>query len=215
MPTPHDSDAVRRFLGHINYISRFIPNCSAETEPLRRLIGVGPKEFRWGYDQERAFQALKQLAISDTTLSYFKVNHPVTVQCDASTEGLGAALIQDKKPVAYASRSLSDSEKNYAPIELELLAIVFAMQKFVQYVFGNAAVTVHTDHEPLVHIWRKSLLKAPRRLQAMLLALQRYPAEIQYVPGKSNTQQTCYHEHLRKQLNCTQKLNMFFRSKVF
>ena len=71
--------------------------------------------------------------------------------------------MQDEKPVCYASRSLTDSEKNYAPIELELLAIVYAMQKFDQYVFGCKDLTVHTDHEPL---------KAPKRLQSMLLALQ-------------------------------------------
>ena len=183
MATPKDSDAVRRFLGHITYLSRFIPNCSAETEPLRRLIGVTKQEFQWGKDQQQAFETLKRLATADTTLQYFKVNHPVIVQCDASTEGLGGALIQDNKPVAFASRSLTESEKKYAPIELELLAIVFAMQRFDQYVFGNPEVHIHTDHEPLTSIWKKSLLKAPRRLQSMLLALQRYPAKLHYIPG--------------------------------
>ena len=107
----------------------------------------------------------------------------MVVQTDASREGLGAVLIQDKLPVCYASRSLSDSEKMYAPIELELLAIVFDMQKFDQYVFGNPNVTVHTDHGPLEPIFQKPLHKAPKRLQSMLLALQPYPSKVTYRPG--------------------------------
>lgn len=95
------------------------------------------------------------------------------VQTDASSKGLEAMLIQDDKPVCYASRSLSESEKLYAPIELELLAIVFGMQKLNQYVFGNPNVTVHTDHGPLEPIFQKPLHKAPKRLQSMLLARQR------------------------------------------
>jgi hypothetical protein len=126
---------------------------------------------------------LKDLVTTESTLQYFRVNHPVIIQTDASTVGLGAMLMQQGKPVCYASRSLTTSEKNYAPIELELLAIVYAMQKFDQYVFGNLDVTVHTDHQPLETIMKKSLLKAPKRLQSMLLALQRYPMKVVYKPG--------------------------------
>ena len=107
----------------------------------------------------------------------------MVVQTDASREGLGAVLIQDNLPVCYASRSLSDSEKMYAPIKLELLAIVFDMQKFDQYVFGYPNVTVHSDHGALEPIFQKPLHKAQKRLQSMLLALQRYPSKVTYRPG--------------------------------
>lgn len=70
--TPTDGEGVRRFLGHINYLLKFIPNCSAETEPLRRLIGTTKVDFSWGKDQERASKKLKQLAVDDFTLQYFK-----------------------------------------------------------------------------------------------------------------------------------------------
>ena len=183
MKPPKDSDEIRRFLGHINYVSKFVPDCSAESEPLRRLINVSDEDFIWGEDQVNAFTRLKKLLTDEKTLQYFRVNHPIVVQTDASTGGLGAVLMQDEKPVCYASRSLTDSEKNYAPIELELLAIVYAMQKFDQYVFGCKDLTVHTDHEPLEPILKKSLLKAPKRLQSMLLALQRYPMSVKYRPG--------------------------------
>ena len=91
--------------------------------------------------------------------------------------------MQGGQPVAYASRSLTNSVQHYAPIELECLAIVFGLTKFDQYVFGHPLVTVHTDHQPLVSILKKSLLKAPRRLQAMIMHLQRYSFTIEYQPG--------------------------------
>ena len=108
----------------------------------------------------------------------------IVLQCDASTQGLGASLMQDGKPVAYFSRSLTKCEQKYAPIELECLAIVFACRKFDQYIYGHAEVTIHSDHKPLEAIFRKSLLEAPKRLQRMMLAVQRYNVKVEYKPGK-------------------------------
>ena len=118
MPAPTHSDGVQRFLGHVNYLAKFIPNCSAECEPLRRLLGISNKDFVWGKDQQQAFEGMKTLITKSESLKYFQVNQPVLVQTDASSEGLGAVLIQDNQPVSYTSRSLTDSEKRYAPIEL-------------------------------------------------------------------------------------------------
>ena len=116
-------------------------------------------------------------------LQYYDHTQPIVIQTDASTAGLGAVLIQQNKPVAYASRSLTDAETRYAPLELECLAIVFAARKFDQYIFGHANVTIQTDHKPLVSIFNRSLLTAPRRLQSMLLVLQRYSFSIEWRPG--------------------------------
>lgn len=82
-----------------------------------------------------------------------------------------------------ASRALTDTEKRYAQIEKELLAIVFAAKRFHQYVYGRP-VTVQSDQKPLEVIVRKPLSKAPARLQGMLLQLQRYDLHITYTPGK-------------------------------
>ena len=109
-------------------------------------------------------------------------NH-VIIQCDVSTVGLGATLLQDGRPVASASRSLTKSEKNYLALELECLAIVFACQKFDQYIYSKP-VRVETDHKPLEVIAKKSILSAPRRLQRMLLQPQRYNLDIVYLPGE-------------------------------
>jgi hypothetical protein len=116
-------------------------------------------------------------------LAYYDVKKPVTVTCDASKYGLGAALLQEDKPVAFASRALTDAETRYAQIEKELLAVVFAFEKFNQYTYARC-VEVETDHKPLVSIVKKSLTAAPPRLQRMLLRLQRYEFKMKYKPGK-------------------------------
>jgi len=69
--------------------------------------------------------------------------------------GVGATLMQEGKPVAYASRSLTKSEQNYVPLELECLAIVFGTERFDQYIFGHHTVTIQTDHKPLVSIFQE------------------------------------------------------------
>ena len=81
-------------------------------------------------------------------LAYYDVNKPVVVQCDASQAGLEACLAQEGRPVTFASRSLSPAEINYAQIEIALLSIVFAWEKFYQYVYSQQAVTVESDRKP-------------------------------------------------------------------
>ena len=107
----------------------------------------------------------------------------MTVQADASQRGLGACLLQEGQPIAYASKSLTDTETRYKNIERELLAIVFACQWFNTYVLGRP-FTVESDHKPLEMKHQKSLASAPPRLQRMLLQLQRYDVTIRYRPGK-------------------------------
>ena len=121
---------------------------------------------------------------SEKLLQYYDCRKPIVIQTDASTAVLGAVLLQEDKPVPYASICLSKSELNYAPIELECLAIVFAMNKFDQNIFGHPNVTIHTDHCPLKAIVNKSLLAAPKRIQTMMLALQRYAFTVTWKPGK-------------------------------
>ena len=100
-----------------------------------------------------------------------------------SQSGLGALLSQDNKPVAYASRALTDPETRYAQIEKELLAVVFAFTRFHQYVYGKE-IEVESDHKPLESITKKPLSAAPPCLQRMLLQLQRYTFTQVYKPGK-------------------------------
>ena len=104
------------------------------------------------------------------------------VQADASPRGLGACLIQDCKPIAFASKSLTGARSRYANIERELLAVVFACIRFNTYLQGRR-FTVQSDHKPLEMIHLKSMHNAPPCLQRMLLQLQKYDMKIEYKPG--------------------------------
>ena len=105
------------------------------------------------------------------------------IQCDASKKGRGAARLQEGQPIAFTSQTLTDTEIRYVQIEKEMLAIVFAAEKFEQYTFGHS-VTVQSDHKPLESIMKKPLFSAPKRLQGMIMRLQSYNIDIMYTQGK-------------------------------
>ena len=92
--------------------------------------------------------------------------------------------MQQGQPVAFVSRVLNPTEQRYVQIEKEMLAIVHAVEKFHQYIYGRE-VTVHSDHKPLESILKKSLDRAPKRLQTMMMRLQKYNLSVTYVPGKN------------------------------
>ncbi|CAC5407755.1 unnamed protein product [Mytilus coruscus] len=136
MLAPTDKKGVQRLLGTINYLAKFVPNMSAVTEPIRKLLKEEHK-FIWTHEQQQAFEKLKDIITKNLVLSFYDVSKPVTVSCDASQCGLGAMLIQDNKPVAYASRSLTDAERRYANIERELLGVLFGLERFNDYTYGK------------------------------------------------------------------------------
>ena len=183
MPIPVNVSAIQRLLGLVQYLSKFLPHLSDITKPLRDLT---QKEVAWTWDQaqQQAFNELKKAVTSTPVLRYYTLQEEVTLQCDASQTGLGAAMLQNGQPVAYASRALTPVECQYAQIEKELLAIVFACEHFEVYIYGRNTVHVETDHKPLVSIMLKPLNKAPSRLQRMLLRLQRYNLDVKYKVGK-------------------------------
>ncbi|KAL5020231.1 hypothetical protein ScPMuIL_003123 [Solemya velum] len=182
MPRPTDVKGVQRFIGFVTYLSKFLKNLSGTCEPLRALTKKG-HEWAWQKEQEDAFNNIKHLVTNHPVLRYYDVHDDVTIQCDASESGLGAALMQNEQPIAFASRALTSTEKNYAQIEKECLAIVFACEHFNQYIFGRDIIHVQSDHKPLQSIFNKPLLSAPKRLQRMLLRLQRYRLEVKYKKG--------------------------------
>ena len=107
----------------------------------------------------------------------------VSLECDSSEVGLGAVIKQGGRPIAYASRALTKTERNYAQIEKECLAIVVAAERFEQYILGKVKVKVLSDHKPLKTIMSKPIHNSPKRLQRMRLRLQKYSLDMEYKPG--------------------------------
>lgn len=128
---------------------------------------------------------LKKLITQAPVLAYYDVKKPVELESDSSDVGLGAVLLQEGKPIAYASRALTQTERNYAQIEKECLSLVFAAERFEQYILGKDNVIMWTDHKPLEIIFKKSMLTSPKRLQRMRLCLQKYSIDVRYKPGKT------------------------------
>lgn len=182
MPKPTCKQDLQRLLGMINFLAKYVPNMSDLTQSLRSLL---KKDIRWEWHPEHdtALVNLKKALISAPVLRFYDINQPTTLQVDASKGGLGACLLQNERPVAYASRALTSAEQNYAQIEKELLAIVFGCERFNMYTYGTE-VEVLSDHKPLESIFKKPLFKVPPRLQRMRLRLQRFRIRVRYVPGK-------------------------------
>ena len=182
MPVPEDKPGVRRFVGLVQYLSKFMPKLSDMSAPLRQLMKES-NSFIWSSTQQKAFDSIKMAMTQLPVLRFYDIKDAVTIQCDASKDGLGAVLLQCGQPIAYASRALTPAETRYAQIEKECLAIVFAAERFDHYIYGRDNVEVQSDHQPLETICKKPLSSAPSRLQRMLLRLQRYNLKVVYKRG--------------------------------
>ena len=133
----------------------------------------------WTDTHRQCYNKLKQLVASAPVLKYYDVNADVTI---SSSTGLGAVLLQNSQPMAFASKALTETQKKYAQIEKEMLGILFGCTKFHDYIFGKT-LTVETDHKPIDVIYKKPLYLAPVRLQRMIMKLQRYDIRVQYKKG--------------------------------
>ena len=187
LPPPTDVAGLRRALGLFNYLHKFLPDMASVSTPLRALLRNN-SAWLWDAQQQAAFNELKSLAAAACQLSFYDPALPAVISADASSYGLGATLLQEHAegltPVAYASKSLNDTQRRYAQIEKELLAVTWACDHFSQYLLGGQPVTVQTDHKPLVPLVNtRDLDNVPLRCQRMLMRLLQYNATAVYVPG--------------------------------
>lgn len=186
LPYPTTVREIRSFLGHAGFYRRFIKDFSKISRPLCRLL---QKEVAFDFDDEckLAFEKLKELLTSAPVMTPPDWNEPFELMCDASDYAVGAVLGQrrDKKPCAiyYASRTLNDAQLNYSTTEKELLAVVFALDKFRQYLL-QSKVTVYTDHAALRYLFAKK--DAKPRLIRWILLLQEFDIEIKDKKGSDN-----------------------------
>ena len=187
MSPPTSVSELRRFLGMANQLGKFTPNLAQITQPLRELLSKS-RNWIWGPSQSKAFDQVKEELSKPTTLALYDLAAPTKISADASAYGLGAVLLQKTdglwRPVAFASRSMSETERRYAQIEKEALAATWACEKFSDFILGKN-ISLETDHKPLVPLLgNKNLDQLPPRILRFRLRLNRFSFDIQHVPGK-------------------------------
>ncbi|KAJ3655671.1 hypothetical protein Zmor_014792 [Zophobas morio] len=180
---PKNKKDLQKVLGMFNYFRNFLPNLSEITDPLRNLL-KNNVIFSWTELHQNIYDQIKNMLTVAPVLTNFDDKKEITIHTDASKSGLGCCLLQEGRPVSFASRSMTTVEQNYAQIEKEFLAMAFAVKKFHNYIYGKQ-VTICTDHKPLVSIMNKKIadIISPR-LQRIKLKLVRYDIKCEYMPGK-------------------------------
>ncbi|UYV72087.1 K02A2.6-like [Cordylochernes scorpioides] len=188
---PSNKRELMSFLGLLNYYERFLNNKATVAEPLHRLLDSN-SPWKWNKEHQRSFAEVKNLISSKSVLAHFNEDLPILVNCDASEYGVGAILSQIdhgvERPVVFASRTLNKTERRYAVIDKEALAVIFGVSKFSQYLLGRK-FKILTDHKPLVGIFnpKKPIpqVLSPRMLR-WCLTLAACTYNIEYKPGKVN-----------------------------
>ena len=140
-PAPSSVDMVRSFLGLLNFYGKFIRHMATICDPLYRLLRKG-LVFRWGSPQQAASKKAKEVLSSASVLVHYDPEKELCVSCHASPYGVGAVLAQrtedpSEQPIVFASRRLMSAEENYSQLDKEALAVVFAVKKFHQYLYGR------------------------------------------------------------------------------
>ena len=189
MPSPQCKKQVQSFIGMINYLSKF----SAQLSELAKPIWELSKEkvpFNWGLEHNNAFRLIKREIMAALILAYYNPNKPTILQTDTSCKGLGACLLQNEKPVYFASKALTEKQKGYVTIELESLAVACVTEKFHHFLYGNE-FTLETDQKPLKVILSKSLNQATLRLQRILIRTFPYHFKVRSIPGQTNHVADC------------------------
>jgi hypothetical protein len=181
-PTPTNVSEVRSFMGLAGYYRRFVQGFSRIAHPITSLQRKG-KKFIWTEKCSEAFQILKDKLTSAPILAVPDPAENFVVCTDASLEGIGAVLMQEGRVIAYESRKLKDHELNYPTHDLELAAVVHALNRWRHFLLGHR-FELHTDHRSLQYIFNQPNLNARQRRWMEFLC--EYDFEIRYIQGKEN-----------------------------
>lgn len=189
LKSPETAAEVRSFLGMINYVGKFLPNLSENTQLLRELTHKDAK-FQWTDEHEKAFNILKQQLSDVTKLAYFDIKKTTHLHVDAGPNGIGAILAQEDNTknleiVAYASTTLTATQRRYSQFEKETLGCTWAIQHFHNYLYGSKFI-LHCDNLPLVRILENSKSAPNARVERLLLRIQPYNFVIKHQKGLSN-----------------------------
>ena len=190
-PAPTNVAGLRSFLGLVNYYGKFLPDLATLLSPLYLLLQKKQK-WMWCSAQEEAFRKVKELLKSSRVLVHFDSTLPLTLSCDASPYGVGAVLShkmpEGERPIAFASRTLTTTERAYSQLDKEALAIVYGVKKYHQYLYGRS-FQLKTDHKPLIYIFsekKATPAMASSRIQRWSLTLGAYSYTIEHRKGSEN-----------------------------
>lgn len=181
-PRPTTPTEVCTFPGLAGYYKRFVEKFASISVPLTRLTQKAAK-FQWIDACERSFQLLKDKLTTAPVLTLPVGPDGYVIYCDASGIGIGCALMQHGKVIAYASRQLRKHEKNYPTHDLEIAVVVHALKIWRHYLYG-VHVDIYTDHKSLQYIFKQKELNLRQR--RWLELLKDYDVDILYHPGKVN-----------------------------
>ena len=187
MKPPTTVSELHRFMGMVNQLGKFSPRLATISQPLRALLSK-QAVWTWNETHEASFQAVKDELTKSPVLALYDPKAATKVSADASSYGLGAILLQKHqegwRPVAFASRSMSEVEQQYSQIEKEALACTWASERFADYLIGMS-FSVETDHKPLIPLLStKHLNSLPPRVLRFRLRMDRFDFSISHVPGK-------------------------------
>ena len=185
-PAPKNVVELRSFLGLVNYCGKFIPHLSTIVAPLNHLLCKNTR-WKWTDHCQEAFEQLKSHLASYKVLVHYDPSLPIKLDCDASAYGVGAVLSHvfpdgTERPISYASRTLTKSEKGYPQLEKEALSLIFGVKKFHLFLYGRQFVLV-TDHKPLTTILglkRGLPALAAARLQRWASLLSTYQYDLEF-----------------------------------
>jgi hypothetical protein len=181
-PVPRSARAVRGFLGLAGYYRKFIHNYGTLAAPLTSLL---KKEgFSWGTEAAKAFEDLKTAVTAAPVLAMPDFAKPFVVECDASSHGFGAVLIQDGHPVAFFSRSVAQRHRALAAYERELIGLVQVVRHWRSYLWGRR-FCVKTDHYSLKYLLDQRLATIPQH--HWVGKLLGFDFSVEYKPGAANS----------------------------
>ncbi len=189
IPVPKTLKQVRRFCGMVQYVSRFVPNLSWSLGPLHALTKKGAR-FEWTAEHQQSFERIRKQIREAKMLHHPDPSLPFEVVCDASQLGVGACLQQRRhdgsvQAVSFVSKLFTPTQANWHVSEQEIFAVIFAVEKWRQYLVGRH-FTVFTDHKNLQELFNRAQNFRAGKLYRWAVRLQEYDFLAKYLPGQKN-----------------------------